>query len=103
MPDARDADDGCVGQARRGRLRPGERRQRIEAARDEERRNVARDGLAHGRRSGRNLPDVAAVFVGIRPAANALTLHRGRIVGKRFPAGGGKILRESRTGNLRDR
>ena len=47
MPDARDADDGCVGQARRGRLRSGERRQRIEAARDEERRNVARDGLAH--------------------------------------------------------
>ena len=37
------------------------------------------------RHSGRNLPD--------GPAANALTLHRGRIVGKRFPAGGGKILR----------
>jgi hypothetical protein len=37
------ADDGCVGQLRRRGLRPGEERQRIEAARDEERRDTARD------------------------------------------------------------
>ena len=42
---------------------------------------------------GGNLPDVAAVFVDIRPAADALILHRGRIVGKRFPTGGDEILR----------
>ena len=57
---------------RRRGLRPGERRQRIEAARDEERRDAARDGLVHGLRGGGDLPDVAAVFVEIRPAADAL-------------------------------
>ena len=78
---------------RRRGLRPGKRRQRIEAARDEERRDAARDGLAHGLRGGGDLPDVAAVLVEIRPAADALALHRGRIVRKRFPAGRGEILR----------
>ena len=93
MPNARDADDGCVGQLRRRGLCPGEGRQRIEAARDEERRDAARDWLVHGVRGGGNLPDLAAVFVEIRPAADTLALHRCRIVGKRFPPGRGEILR----------
>jgi len=71
MPDSLDADDRCVGQACCGGLRPVEGSRRIEATRDEERRDAACDGLAHGRRGGGNLPDVAAVFVGIRPAADA--------------------------------
>jgi hypothetical protein len=52
MPDAWDADDCCIGQARRCGLGTGEGRQRIEAARDEKRRDAARDGLAHGLRGG---------------------------------------------------
>ena len=51
MPDARDADDGCVRQLRRRGLRPGKRRQHIEGARDKERREAARDGLVHGLRA----------------------------------------------------
>ena len=93
MPDSRDADDGCVRQICCGGLRPGERSQRIEAARDEECWDAARDRLAHGLWGDRNFPDVVAVFVGIGPAADALDLHRGRIVGKRLSAGGGEILR----------
>ena len=40
-----------------------------------------------------DLPDVAAVFVEIGPAADTLVLDRCRIVGKRLPAGRGEILR----------
>ena len=93
MPDAWDADDGCVGQLRRRGLRPGEERQRIEAARDEEHRDAARDWLVHGVRGGGDLPDLAAVFVEICPAADPLALNRGRIVRERFPARRGEILR----------
>ena len=75
MPGSGDADDGCVGQICCCGLRPGEGSQRIEAARNEECWDAARYGLAHGRRGGGNLPDVAAVFVGIRPAADAFILH----------------------------
>jgi hypothetical protein len=93
VPDARDADDRCVGQLRRCGLRPGEGRQRIEAARDEERRDAARDRLVHGGGRGGDLPSLAAVFVEIRPAADTLVLYRRGIVRKRFPTGRDEILR----------
>ena len=93
MSNARDADDGRVGQRRRSGLRPSKRRQRIEAARDEERRDAAHDGLVHGLRGSGDLPDFAAVLVEICPAADALALYRGRIVRKRFPASRGEVLR----------
>jgi hypothetical protein len=93
VPDARDADDSCIGQLRRRGLRPGEGRQRIEAARDEERRDAARDWLVHGVRGGRDLPDLAAVFVEICPAADTPACYREWIVRKRFPAGRCEILR----------
>ena len=93
MPDARNADDGRFCQACRRGLGPGERRESIESARDEERRDAAHDRLVHGVRGGGDLPDLAAVFVEVRPAADPLALYRGRIVRKRFPSGRGEILR----------
>src|SRR6185437_2817346 len=92
MSDARNADDGRVGQLYRRGLRPSKRRQRIEAARDEERRDAANDGLVHGLRGSGDLPDFAAVLVEICPAADALALYRGRIVRKRFPASRIEVL-----------
>ena len=72
MSDARDADDGRTGQLRRRGLSPGKGCQRIEAARDEERRDAAHDGLVHGFRGSGDLPDFAAVFVEVCPAPHAL-------------------------------
>jgi hypothetical protein len=91
VPDAWDADDSCIGQLRRRGLRPGEGRQRIEAPRNEERRDAARDWLVHGIRGGGDLPDLAAVSVKIRPAADTLLLYRRRIARKRFPSGRSEI------------
>ena len=46
----------------------------------------------HGVRGGGNIPDFAAIFVEVRPAADFLTLHRGRIIRKRLPSGRRDIL-----------
>ena len=92
MPHAWDADDGRVGQLLRRFLRAGERRQRIEGPGNEKRRDAAYDGPVHGLRGSGDLPDFAAVFVEICPAAHALARYRGRIVRKRLPAGRGEFL-----------
>ena len=49
--------------------------------------------LSIGLRRGGELPDIAAIFIGVRQTAHTLDLHRGGIVRKRFPAGRCEILR----------
>ena len=43
--------------------------------------------------AAREFPDIAAVFLNVRPAADTFTLHRGRIIWKCFSSGRGEFLR----------
>src|SRR5690349_19937566 len=92
MSHARNADDGRFGQRLRCGLGTRKRRQRIEAAGDEERRNVAHDRLVHGFRGSGHLPDGTTILVEAWPAADALPRNGERIARERFLAGRGEIL-----------